>query len=82
MEKQIQILREIADEVEGEFRESYSGRGMFGSECCAVTSKGSSMEIIELAAERGIKGARFDNMGKGVVVYWPKISVKKNLTNS
>jgi hypothetical protein len=66
---------------------SYSGRGMFGAECMAVTFDRdvSETEIVTEALERGyavgtdaavkqaLKGARFDNMGLGTVMYWPDV---------
>lgn len=68
----IQILRDIANQVGGSLYEGYSGRGMYGKTCYGITCE-SYLEVIELAAEQGIKGARWDNMGKRYIVYWPDI---------
>ena len=74
--KQIKDLQEVADMVpHASLRKDYSGRGMFGKTCLAITTRGSATEIIELAAEKKIRGAKMDNMGMGFVVYWPHISV-------
>lgn len=67
------ILQELANEVGGSFRGDYSGRGMFGRTCCGIACDNPT-EVIELAAERGIKGAAYDNMGKRYIVYWPEIA--------
>lgn len=67
----------------------YSGRGMFGKVCLAVTfdryvSQAEIIaEAIACAAEDGIeslntvrqaiKGASTDSMGLGTVLYWPNV---------
>ncbi len=69
-----QILQEIADAVGGTVSDNYSGRGMFGKECCGIVCSNPN-ECIEEAASRGVKKARTDNMGKDYIVYWPEINL-------
>lgn len=67
---------------------SYSGRGMMGRECLAVNADGALgmfasvlQAITEMGEEPGelnllmemMRSARTDNMGHGVVVYWPDL---------
>jgi hypothetical protein len=61
----------VADEVGGSVYEDYSGRFMFGAQCPGVTC-GNANEAIEAAARVGLKGARTDNMGLDMIVYWPR----------
>ena len=43
----------------------YSGRGMFGRRCPAVTVS----NVANFIAEMGMKGLKWDNMGLNYVVY-------------
>jgi hypothetical protein len=78
-EEKIEALKEIADWNGWNFRDDYSGRGMYGSMCAAISGD-SATNIIEAAAERGIKGASQDSMGLGAVVYWQ--GIKTNAVNA
>jgi hypothetical protein len=48
----------------------YSGRGMFGRTCWSVYCDDPN----EVICEAGVKGALTDSMGRGSVVYWPKVT--------
>jgi hypothetical protein len=59
----------------------YSGRGMYGRACWAIVTDLSEREAFadlaeecEDAAEVSalLRGARTDDMGRGIVIYWPK----------
>lgn len=65
-------LHGIACETGDTFRPDYSGRGMYGTECVGIVT-GNPNEIIAMAGKRGIRGAVTDSMGKGTIVYWPKV---------
>jgi hypothetical protein len=85
----LQVALEDARDSSGlEIRiRSYSGRGMFGAQCLAVTFDRdvSETEIVAEAMEQAalvgtnsivknaVKGARTDNMGLGTVLYWPNV---------
>ena len=66
-------LEAIADQIDGDFRPSYSGRGMGGRACAGIVTD-DPMKCIELAAQRGITGAKVDSMGRQSIVYWPAIA--------
>lgn len=69
---QKEILKEIANEVDGTIYEEYSGRGMYGKTCIGIVCN-NAIDCIESAAAKGITGAKTDNMGKSMIVYWPHI---------
>lgn len=73
MKTDLQKLTEVAAEVDGRIR-AYSGRGMCGAECMSIYCD-DAKACIEAAAARGIRGSRFDSLGRGYVVYWPGIPV-------
>lgn len=61
----------------------YSGRGMYGKECVAVSDDRRLQEILadlveaygdNLECAEAIRAARTDNMGLGIVVYWPHVA--------
>jgi len=71
--EKIEIIREVADEIGGEVRDDYSGRGMYGANCYGIDCDDDQYAIGE-AAERGLKGASVDQLGKGYIVYWPSVT--------
>jgi hypothetical protein len=73
MSTEIDNLKLVADEVGGTLRLNYTGRGMYGKTCVGITCY-DRMECVEAAIAHGIRGAVTDSMGKGFIVYWPKIS--------
>ncbi len=75
-EDMIEALKETADEIGGDVREGYSGRGMDDKECWGIVCEDAT-ECIEVAAAKGLKGARTDNMGRRVIVYYPKLEYKE-----
>lgn len=71
-QQQIAAIEKTANEVGGDVRSDYSGRGMFGKRCYGIDCD-SHVACIESASRNGLKGASTDNMGKGWIVYWPSI---------
>src|SRR3569832_1053307 len=47
----------------------YSGKGMFGAECYGIRCQ-NPLEVVEIAASMGLRGASMDSLGLGSVVYW------------
>lgn len=74
--EKIDILRDICYDVEGSFRNDYSGRGMCGRECVGIVSENAGL-VVDRAAEAGITGSRQDQMGRRSIVYWPCLSITK-----
>ena len=66
-------LEAISEQIDGDFRPSYSGRGMGGRTCGGIVTD-DPMRCIELAAQRGITGANTDSMGRQTIVYWPSLT--------
>lgn len=53
-------------------REEYNGRGMFGRTCLGVVCPAYVYtRVIEYAAFYGLFGAKVDQMGLSMIVYWP-----------
>ena len=71
MTTQDQIIA-LADELGGEVRLDYSGRGMFGARCLGIVCEDSE-EIIRNALGRGLPRGKVDSMGTRKIVYWPEI---------
>jgi hypothetical protein len=70
-QEHIQALKEIAEEVGGDFTD-YSGRNMYGKRCAAISTT-SPEYCREKALEAGIRGAYTDRLGKAWIIYWPSI---------
>jgi len=68
-EKATQIVEALNDEcVDASVYDEYSGRGMYGSTTTAVRC--ADLErTVALAGEYGVKRPRWDQLGKGFIVY-------------
>ena len=71
--EKIEIIRDVAAAIGGAVEEEYSGRGMYGKTCFGIDCD-DDQTAIEEAAERGLKGASRDSLGKGFIVYWPSVN--------
>ena len=71
--KHLQALQAIARIVDGDMHQNYSGRGMYGETCLGIVTDDPTA-CMEYAAQRGITGAKMDNMGRQYIVYWPNIT--------
>lgn len=70
------LVIEVADEIGAEVRSDYSGRCMYGGVCYSIVHD-NAIEVIELAGEKGLKGAKIDGMGKDYTIYWEHIKGEK-----
>ena len=68
----IEALRAIA-RLYGSELTDYSGRGMYGKTCAAISTTSPAC-VIESAQEADILGAHTDSLGKGHIVYWPGVA--------
>lgn len=75
-QEQLNAIREVADKLGGNVKQTYSGRFMFNKTCYGIVCINSN-ECLELAGAKGLRGAKVDNMGKGYIVYWPSIEGEK-----
>lgn len=85
MKIEFDLLEELANEVEGEARGSYSGRGMFGRNCVGIVIDSErdlvslGLAIAELVEDEDLKqvlanSTRTDSMGRSLIAYWETIS--------
>ena len=68
----IKAIRKVASLIGGTVRNNYSGRGMFGETCYGIDCD-DHYECVVQSAMKGLPKPTIDNMGKGYIVYWPKI---------
>lgn len=82
-------LTDLAWEANGEAYFRYSGRSMYGKECVGITLSNIT-DLLNIGAalyaflgdghltdevySRFMRGASTDNMGRGMIVYWPNIT--------
>lgn len=74
----VTTLKRLAD-TQGKWYsdDGYSGRMMFGTHCAAIACEvGDAQDLIREAKRRGIDGGRIDSLGKGAIVYWPKVVIR------
>lgn len=74
-EPTLQTFHNVANDVGGTVYEGYSGRGMYGKRCIGISCD-SVAACVEAAAVHGLRGAHWDNLGKGWIVYWPQHNPK------
>jgi len=75
-ESNLEKLEAIAEAVEGKLIRDYSGRGMSGTRCPAITCSNPN-ETLEEAGAHGIRGAKIDKMGHQYVLYWPYLEIEE-----
>lgn len=71
----IKIIYEVAEIIGGKIYEGYSGRGMYGKTCLGIDCD-DFQSAIEEAAALGLKGASWDELGLGYIVYWPDVDTE------
>jgi hypothetical protein len=74
---QLDKIQQVIDQFDGNMYEKYSGRGMYGTNCIGISldQYTSVDDVVEFAANIGLRGIRWDNLGLGSIVYWPHISI-------
>lgn len=60
-------------ELYGSGEHGYVGRGMMNRECWAIRTS-NIVRVIEVAAQHGVTGAKYESLGLQYVVYWPHIT--------
>jgi hypothetical protein len=70
-EEAITAIEAIADDHRCTLHENYSGRGMYGRTCYGVS--GPEKFIMMEAGRQNLPEPELDNMGKGIIAYWPSI---------
>lgn len=78
----LELLEELAQEIEGSFRTNYSGRGMYGDSCVGIVTH----SLLELGAvisrlvedeelrDELISNSSTDSMGYDTIVYWTRVT--------
>lgn len=72
-----QILGNLAAEIDMTPRADYSGRGMFGDQCYAITVSRDDYDLAFDILKKRVPGTRSDNMGLGMIIYWPNVPYEK-----
>jgi hypothetical protein len=78
----LELLEEIAQEVEGSVRADYSGRGMFGDSCVGIVAHNllelgvaiSRLVEDEELRDELISNSSTDSMGYDTIVYWGRVT--------
>lgn len=73
-----EAVRDFASSIQGDVRR-YSGRGMYGQECLGIDGDFDRDDFaFRIGAHpflgRVLGKPRFDQMGKGIIAYWPGIA--------
>jgi hypothetical protein len=79
------LIESFCDDYGYEYRDNYSGRGMFGKECAGIVTDENVLQVVlalsDYMHECGIDCVKdelgrvcYDNMGLDVVIYFPSIS--------
>lgn len=86
----IAIIKEFCEDNGYEFRDDYSGRGMYGKICVGIVGDFNPLWLVlcladvirdsvtddDICAEDFLGEPRQDSMGKQIIVYFPKLEVK------
>lgn len=75
--EKVKVIQKMAKDRDLKFKKDYSGRFMYGKQCVAVICRNTIITIAE-AEHLGITDeARWDNMGRDFIVYWPTIQFEE-----
>lgn len=80
-----ELLEELANEVQGEARASYSGRGMYGRSCVGIVIDSESdllalgvaiSDLIDDYEDKQtlVNSVKIDSMGRGLIAYWTGVT--------
>lgn len=89
MEELAQAIKKAADEFgpDVQFRNGYSGRGMYGSQCVALVGSFNqvmgTLALVEEVDDRITlaEDAQMDTMGYDVVMYWSRVEPIEGLVD-
>jgi hypothetical protein len=89
-EEQFDNLESCFHYADGEDIMSYSGRCMYGEQCLGVTFSGWAdafnfamlIGTCDEALVEMLSHPSYDSMGRGIVVYWPRIAVPNSVIAS
>ena len=82
MKNVIDIIKEVADkqEIKGQFTNTHSGRGMFGEQCCAVSTHCANTFMLSLAHALGKNNIPLSHIlpvKTTTIVYFPGLQDKQ-----
>jgi hypothetical protein len=79
--QQLSALKRMTEDLDGEVRTTYSGRGMFGKECLGVAGEFKPFQLgLALGADDELRDifqelrTCEDQMGLGIILYWPDLT--------
>ena len=71
----VKQLRETADWTQSSFRESYSGRAMFGTSCVGIVTDDPDGVLQEIGSRGLDLTVKRDSMGLRTILYFPNVSI-------
>lgn len=89
---EIDVIKNFCEDYGYSFRDDYSGRGMFGKQCIGIVCDVSPVYLISCLSDtlrdEGFESCTdilgtpcTDSMGLSTIVYFPKLSVRKESRN-
>lgn len=79
-QSQLDDFENLAWDIGGEVYENYSGRGMFGKTCLAITVDELENALFRLGRESGdydfsneLERFKTDSLGRSFIIYFPKL---------
>lgn len=70
--RQTELIEQLAEEVEGEVYNAYSGRFMYGKQCLGVTVPDLKKALMAVG-RLGLPEPRIDQIGLEYILYWPEV---------
>lgn len=82
----VQLIKDVAEEMDADFRSDYSGRCMYGRECVGVVTDQPFEFCLQLGINIGAQGdtsnqptdIRSDSMGRSTIIYFPGIEADQD----
>lgn len=79
-QSQLHDFENLADEIDGQTYENYSGRGMYGKTCMGITVENLEKALFKLGREyenyefsKELYRFETDNLGRSFIIYFPRL---------
>lgn len=84
---QIEDIQTLLNDIDGAELRSYSGRSMYGKQCLGIDMESMTdafrfaLMVEDDALCLAFSDPVFDNMGRGIIVYFPDVEVPEGFDN-
>lgn len=86
-DEQVDTMKDLLVDIGDAYLRPYSGRFMYGQDCLGIDMDSMAdafrfaLMVTDSELADALSSPRFDNMGKGIIVYFPNVGVPEGVTD-